>query len=146
METLSDIYHKKAIRLMELWTFRCYINSQGHDEVDEFFSPKSRKRAKAKLIERVMALQMQPSQNWSAGGRAKTLSGECQGLVEIRFLADRIQYRPVGFFGPSDKEFTILVCAIEKGNQFVPKDVCSIAQRRKIEVIRNQENSCVCFE
>lgn len=56
------------------------------------------------------------------------------GIIEIRFKAGGVQQRPLGFYGPNRMQFTILVCAIEKNNRFVPPDAIAIAENRKAEV------------
>ena len=54
-----------------------------------------------------------------------------QGLGKLRFKANKIQYRPIGFFGPASGEFTLLIGAEERNQRFVPRDVPDQAVRRK---------------
>ncbi len=64
----------------------------------------------------------------------RELHDECAGLGEMRFKADGVQQRPLGFrSGP--EEFTLLFWATEKSNRFVPRDACRIALERRDDVI-----------
>jgi hypothetical protein len=72
------------------------------------------------------------------GGYCKKLEGECDGLYELRFKADKVQQRPLGLF-LSDSIFVILLWATEKNDRFVPKAACEIALRRKVEVLANEK-------
>ena len=66
--------------------------------------------------------------------QTRQLTDECEGLVEIRFFADKVQQRPLGFYGPGRMAFTLLFWATEKGSKFVPRDACAIALKRKKQV------------
>jgi hypothetical protein len=76
-----------------------------------------------------------PKAQWHEG-YFKKLSGSCEGLWEIRFEADNVQQRPLGFH-IAESEFVILYWAREKGDKFVPKKACEIALERKAEVLKN---------
>ena len=92
-------------------------------------------RLKARTLSRLKILASLPRSEWHEG-YFKKLSGPCEGLWEIRFEADNVQQRPLGFH-VSESEFVILLWALEKGNKFVPKAACEIAHKRKIEVIKS---------
>lgn len=117
------------------WTFRQYVSSRGVEEVTTWYDAQSAK-TQAAFDQRLRALAQMQIHEWN-DPYSKRLKGEGSGLVEIRFFADRIQHRPIGFFGPSRGEFTILICAAEQGDEFIPRDACAIAQRRKREVFRD---------
>lgn len=86
---------------------------------------------RAKFISRISALSKLPREEWNSV-MFKPLKGDCAGLFEIRFKANRVQQRPIGYFSASD-EFTVLVWAEERNGRFVPKSACEIAFRRKAE-------------
>jgi hypothetical protein len=92
-------------------------------------------RLKARTLSRLKILAGLPRTQWHEG-YFKKLSGPCEGLWEIRFEADNIQQRPLGFH-ISESEFLILFWAREKGDKFVPKKACEIALKRKTEVLAN---------
>jgi hypothetical protein len=99
-------------------------------------------KARAKYYERLNGFKDQPQHLWN-GKRSKALEGYV-GLVEIRFLVGNIQYRPIGFFGPNRNEFTVLVWATEKGDEFVPKNAPSLADDRRKLIEANSQRAHVC--
>lgn len=52
------------------------------------------------------------------------------GVGEVRFKVERINYRALGFFGPSRNEFTFCFFAT-KTNSFDPRNAIDIAVARK---------------
>jgi len=48
------------------------------------------------------------------------------------------QYRILGFRGPEDRQFTLLIPAIEQGDKFVPATAPSIARTRMAIVIADR--------
>lgn len=90
---------------------------------------------KAKTLSRLRILGSLPRTEWHEN-YLKKLSGNCEGLSEIRFKADKVQQRPLGFF-LSDTEFVILFWATERGDKFVPKKACEIALQRKAELLND---------
>lgn len=74
---------------------------------------------------------------------ARVLEGECDGLIEIRFKAEKVQHRPLGFYGPLILEFTIVFFATERDGEFNPPNSCATALGRKTIVYGNrEERSC----
>jgi hypothetical protein len=92
-------------------------------------------RLKARTLSRLKILAGLSRAQWHEG-YFKKLSGACEGLWEIRFEADNVQQRPLGFHA-TETEFVILFWAREKGNKFVPKKACEIALQRKAEISKN---------
>jgi hypothetical protein len=90
---------------------------------------------RARFLSRLTILSKLPRAEWHEG-YMKQLSGNCSGLSEIRFLADRVQQRPLGF-QLNDREFVLLLWAREKGDKFVPKKACEIALKRKAEILQD---------
>lgn len=127
--------------LMAIWTLRCYHGNTGQDEIDVWLSG-LQKAARAKFLARMAGLRDQPQHNWN-GTRTKQLNGY-DGLLEVRFKANNVQHRPIGFFGPDKMEFTLLVGAIEKNNQFIPKSAPDTAIARKKKVLADKRRAHVC--
>jgi hypothetical protein len=67
----------------------------------------------------------------------KSLVGDCDGLSEIRFKADKVQQRPL-CFRSGEREHTIVFWATEKGDKWVPRSACATAKQRKAEVLNNR--------
>jgi hypothetical protein len=51
-------------------------------------------------------------------------------ILEIRAGCSGVQYRPLGFYGPRPREFTIVIGTIEKGGKIPKGDGNSAVQRR----------------
>lgn len=114
-----------------LWSFRYYGPPNGGGDVKDSYDNGSA-QLKARFLSRLKILASLPANEW-VEPYFKSLAGECDGLSEIRFKADKVQQRPLGFrTGPN--EFTILFWATEKGSKFVPKSACKTALARKAEL------------
>jgi hypothetical protein len=74
---------------------------------------------KGRFLSRVKILAQLTRTGWHEG-YCKKLEGKCDGLSELRFKADGVQQRPLGFFQASG-DFLILFWATEKNGRFVPK-------------------------
>ena len=117
-----------------LWTFRCYVSANGTDEIRAWYEQAS-KQTQARFLSRIKILAQLPLAEWNENFY-KNLRGPCNGLSEIRFKSDNVQQRPLGFHS-GDNEFTILFCATERGNKFVPLSACEKALARKAEVLND---------
>lgn len=128
-----------------MWKIRCYKSDSGRNQISEWYEDET-PAVQAGFDSALSYLVNQPKEAW-VRPKASTLKGDdCKGLYEIRFKADRRQIRPLGYFGPSQGEFTILICATEKGDNFVPKDACKRAKERLNNVERDKKKySCRCF-
>ena len=58
-----------------------------------------------------------------------------RGIAELRFKADKIQYRPLGCHGPERRQFTLLIGCEKKGPIYRP------ASARETAVARRQDLS-----
>ena len=115
-----------------IWTFRTYVSRNGVQEVLQWYDAQSPK-TQAAFDQQLRTLRQMEPHEWTEP-YVKKLRGQCTGLVEIGFKADRVQHRPLGCYGPSNLEFTILLCAREIGDRFDPLDACAIALKRKKDV------------
>jgi hypothetical protein len=98
-------------------------------------------QARSKFLSKLRILAQKPYEEWAIGGiLAKDLHGECSGLREIRFKADGVQQRPLGFRS-GEREFTILFWAHEKGGKWVERNACVKAHERKAEVLKSKDRS-----
>lgn len=64
-----------------------------------------------------------------------------QGISEIRFIVQNIQYRPLGCFGPGNKEYTILFGAKEQGDEFNPLNAPLIVEKRRKDIFERKEGT-----
>jgi hypothetical protein len=122
-----------------LWTIRSYVSERGVDEVRKWYGGQT-VRCRAKFLSRIQFLAQTPRSGWKREP-FDTLHG--YELGEVRFNADGVEHRPLGFFSPG-MIFTIVLCAEEKGGRFVPKRAPEIAESRKRE-IENDASRCCPF-
>jgi hypothetical protein len=120
-----------------LWQFRCYVSSNGEDEIRTWFD-KQTKAVQGKFISRLQSLRQTEPELWLPKP-FRWLRHECTGLGEIRFDVGRVQHRPLGF--RSDMTFVLVFCAIEKGNKFIPASACARGLERKKEVLADEARS-----
>lgn len=112
--------------------FFCNVSGQ-RNEVQSKYDD-STASMKANFTAAVEHLQDQPRDFWTRPKAAKLTKagkGEFRDYFEIRFKSEGVQQRPIGYFGPSENQFTILIWAIEKGGNFVPEEWRKIADKRR---------------
>jgi len=97
--------------------------------------------ARAAFDDRLLYLRDQPPPGWR-DPHAKRLSPDrdpkCKDIYEIRFKANRVEQRPLGYFGPEIDIFTIVLWATHKGRQWKPREYCRIANERWDEFRRGE--------
>ena len=120
----------------------CFLSDGGRDVIRDWYDEQT-SEVQAEFDVALSYLREQPPAQWVRPSFG-TLTGECAGLGEIRFKANKVQHRPIGFFGPERMQFTLLLCAIEKGRKFIPKNTCDTAQKRKTIVLKNKERADEC--
>jgi hypothetical protein len=120
---------------MSLWTFYDFRDARGINLVRQWLD-KLPPKARAKINTRIlfmMAIPVWPEQYVSA------MVG-WPGLVELRVGSSGSQYRPLGFYGPRRREFTIVHCAIEKGK--LPSRVLEVADEHRRIVLASASRIC----
>jgi hypothetical protein len=93
-------------------------------------------KAKARLNARLNILEQRTRTEWGRFN-VEVLKGDKDGLIAIKVLWQRTQYRLIGYDGPSRGEFTLLVCGKEQNNRYVPLDMGRQAFERIAEVNAN---------
>jgi len=61
------------------------------------------------------------------------LTGPCSPLGEVRLFFDKVQHRPLTYFSEG-MTLTFVICAIERGGKFEPRNACDIGKARKAEI------------
>ncbi|MBV9759819.1 MAG: type II toxin-antitoxin system RelE/ParE family toxin [Acidobacteriaceae bacterium] len=115
---------------MALWRFMEYYSPAGNNLIEEWYLGLS-EAAQAEFDVTLKTLAI--TENWRGMAEFKHLGKD--GLCEIRFSADNIQYRPAGFFGPGARVFSIYVGCHKKGKIYYPPEAFDLAakRRRKVE-------------
>lgn len=116
-----------------MWTFYDLLEERGVNTIREWLDGLPAKAA-AKINTRLlymMAIPVWPEQYVSS------FVGWPQ-LVELRIVHAGVQYRPIGFFGPERREFTLVLGTIEKG--IIPSRVLETADAKQKLVIATGRN------
>lgn len=108
---------------MKYWTIKSYKGSR--NEIIEWLNglAPNHKQTIDAFIRRLEIIEKWDSKYF------KPITGY-HGIYEIKIRYKKVQYRPLGCYGPGRKEFTLLIGAKEIGNNFVPKNAPKKAQER----------------
>jgi hypothetical protein len=121
------------------WMFRSFVSERRESAVDSWYQAQT---PKVRAVFDTTLKYLRDRLGWVMP-YARVLEGGCDGLVEIRFKAEKVQHRPLGFYGPLRLEFTITLFATERGGDFDPPNSCETALRRKTVVcVSREERSC----
>lgn len=123
---------------MATWAIFDYVDASGDNQI-RIWIDSLPKAAQARIDTILGYLQITvwpwPEQYISA---LKT----CNDIYELKIKSSGVQYRPLGFYGPQRREFTILMGAVEKGGKLRPKEFCTIATRLR-EIVNGNRNHIV---
>ena len=127
--------------MLALWIIRCYVSPSGRDMIDDWYSRQS-EDVQAAVEVALEYLIQRPRQEWRRP-EFDLLSGKLREIGEIRLKVDK-QYRILGFFGPSRSDFTLLIGASKKGNQYDPRNALETALDRMTQVKVDGRRCRVC--
>lgn len=118
--------------------FRSYLDQDGTDVILQWFEARSTtKAARAKFRNRLRNLSRLNRNEWRRP-LFDTLGEECSGLSEIRFDANNVPWRPLGFFqiGEDGNDvFILVICASKNEHGWLPRNACALGLRRKAEIL-----------
>jgi hypothetical protein len=118
------------------WTFFDYVTANGRNAIGDWIGAQphgTRLRLKARLNALLNELRLVERLDRATG--VGQLHGDCNGLFELVLYVDKIQFRPIGCYGPAKRgEFTLLIGAIEKGGKFTEPNVCRRAHERAARI------------
>jgi hypothetical protein len=115
-----------------------YVGSDGTNIIKRWLDGLVPK-AKAKLNSKLNALEQINRTEWY-WPLTEVLKGDKDGLVAVRVKSfENIQYRMLGYDGPSRGEFTLLACGTEHSDNYLPANIGQIAFGRRIEVQANPQ-------
>jgi hypothetical protein len=119
-----------------LWTFLELVTVGGRGVITEWYEEMAME-AQQDFDDLLRYLAVTPRHLWVRPQYAP-ISGY-QGLGKLRFKANKIQYRPIGFFGPGLGQFTLLIGAEERNRKWVPRDAPDQAVRRRTIALSDSE-------
>lgn len=115
-----------------------YFSPSGNNLIEEWYQSKSLDDdARAEFDVTLKTLSI--TEEWRGLSEFECLGRD--GLCTIRFNAGKsgkVQYRPVGFFGPGAKCFSIYVGCYKKGRIYNPPDAFGLALSRRGKVQRGE--------
>jgi hypothetical protein len=117
-----------------IWTFRSYVDQGGTDVIKDWFDHAT-KQARGKFRSKLRILGQLERSEWRRP-LFDTLNEECTGLWEVRFEANSVPWRPLGFFHGIEM-FALVICASKNDDRWIPGNACEIGLRRKAEILRN---------
>jgi hypothetical protein len=127
--------------MLALWTFKCYVSPAGRDMVDHWYCRQS-DGVQSAVDVALEYLRQRPRNEWRRPD-FDLLSGKMRAVGEIRLKVDK-QYRILGFFGPGQSEFTMLIGSSKKGSSYDPTNTLETALDRMAQVIADGRRCCVC--
>ena|SRR5688572_17002062 len=127
------------------WSFYDFRNDRGENEIQTWTRGPGR-AAKARmnaLIRNLAVLERGFTRADSVGLLRK--AGPCkeEGLIELLITIKKVQYRPIGWYGPDPRTVTLLVGATERDGEFAPRNAGEQAVNRKRLVLRNRKQHLV---
>jgi hypothetical protein len=112
------------------WTFLEFVSADGKAPFSIWLSEQP-VEAQAAIDNRILMMMNLARPQWSPKW-IKSYKGH-EKLFELRIPHNKVQYRPLGCYGPDKQEFTIVAGAIEK-NWKLPRPVLEVAMKR-IELV-----------
>jgi hypothetical protein len=96
--------------------------------------------ARANLDVRMNHLRFQKREGWTRP--YYDILRKADGVGEVRFKAEKINHRALGYFGPGRNEFTFLFFST-KTDRYDPPNAIEIAKQRRLIVVSNPRVSTV---
>ena len=129
---------------MPVWVIRCFRAAGGGDLFDRDYR---RQVAEVRAEFRAALnglLAQEDITGWCRSNGFDRLSGKYRELGKLRFKVANVQHRPLGFFGPERKMFTLVIWATERDGKFDPPNVRETALRRMAQVKQNPRQAHEC--
>lgn len=114
-----------------MFQFFDYVDATGRNPFADWLRGLSVK-ARAKVNTRIRALETLPRSQWGDYTGAMVGPG-WEGIYEIRIRYDRVQLRPLFFYGPGREQATLLMGAQEVGDEIEPRSARTTCQVRRRE-------------
>jgi len=62
----------------------------------------------------------------------------CLGFIEFRIRSGGVQYRPIAWYGPGERQITIFGIAVEQNSRLHPFGICDTCNGRRGRLSRNE--------
>lgn len=110
----------------------------GDGDIVATWGNQQRPKVRAAIASKMIYLRQQKREGWIR----PHYDSLRDGIGEVRFKVERINYRALGFFGPGRNEFTFCFFAT-KTNVFDPRNAIDTAIERKLLVEQEDERYAV---
>ena len=128
---------------MPAWMVRCFHSVHGSDLFCKDYE-KQTVKAKAEFRSTLSSLLAQPDIEGWRRPEFDRLKGRYHKLGKLRFSANNVKHRPLGFFLPGERVFVLLIWATERDWKFDPPDVRDTAMERMTAVLADPERATDC--
>jgi hypothetical protein len=128
---------------MDVWTFQDFVDAGGRNVIRDWMDglPPD---AQAAIDDRLIRMATMRKEDWSDKWVSKYQG--LSGIFELRMPHNKIQYRPLGCYGPGRMRFTLLVGTIEKGGKIPKSDLCKAEERHEIVFENPTRHVCKHFD
>lgn len=118
---------------MVCWYFKKYIEEDGTDEINDWLYDIPKKhRAKIKKIITHLTIQTDMRGPYFSAWKYH------EYLYRVKVKYQKSLYRIFGYFGPNEREFTLLFPAQKIGGKLQPKNVVELAERKYELISQNR--------
>jgi hypothetical protein len=116
-------------------SYFCYVSPTDRCEVLSHYD-KATAEAQAGLDTALEYLENLSREKWAhpRTHAARLDKQKWPNFYEIRFKANNVQQRPIGFFGPGDNEFTFVIWCTEK-SKLLPDTWFNTANDRRLAIL-----------
>jgi hypothetical protein len=121
-----------------MWKFFEYVGSNGRGIMRDSYRKLphgTSQRVEAAVDALVEELERLDCEAFDRSHGVGQLRHKCSGFFELILKVDKAQYRPMGYYGPGKREFTLLGMSIEKGGVLVDDSDCSKVKERHSLII-----------
>lgn len=115
---------------MAVWAFKDYVSPAGVNHIFKWYEDLS-PAARVKFDDQLDMLAKM--QTWQMPEYRPLRGAPFKGLSEIRFKADKRQYRVIGFFKRNCNEYVLLIGCFHKEG-YEPPNALQTAIQRKIDI------------
>ncbi|MCH8039441.1 MAG: type II toxin-antitoxin system RelE/ParE family toxin [Nitrospinae bacterium] len=123
-------YHTKVISSQEAsyWTFRDYVEGTS-TPIEDWYQ---RLSEDAKFLFQATLKNIRKTENPIQWGGFRFLKGKLRAeqIWELKFFADKRQYRILGIFGEARKQVVLLMGCYHKQGNYTPTDALDTALKR----------------
>jgi hypothetical protein len=126
------------------WTFKVFVDEKGFDVIAKWRKDLPLKD-KEKI--RLRLAYMKTIKIWEPPLIKKLQGKKYDPIYEIRISGNKVEYRPLGFYGPGEKDFTLVIGARKKSGKrgkpsWEPPEARETAKRR-YELIQQDRNKYI---